>query len=58
VGSGSSLRPGTGSGTYADLAVLSNGQIWQIQPTGLIGPGQPAVFNRQFVSLEGISYQN
>jgi hypothetical protein len=41
----------TFNGTYADIAIQSNGQI------GLINPRPPAVKDYSFVSLEGISYQ-
>jgi hypothetical protein len=41
----------TFSGTYADIAIQSNGQIF------LIKPRPPAVKDFTFVSLEGISYQ-
>jgi hypothetical protein len=41
----------TFNGTYADLAVQTNGQI------GLIDPRPPAVRDYTFVSLEGISYR-
>jgi len=41
----------TASGTYADLVVLTNGQI------GLLDPRPPAVKDYSFVSLEGITYR-
>jgi hypothetical protein len=41
----------TFNGTYADIAIQTNGQI------GLIDPRPPAVKDYSFVSLEGISYQ-
>jgi hypothetical protein len=40
----------TFNGTYADVSILTNGQIW------LIDPRPPAVKDYSFVSLEGISY--
>jgi hypothetical protein len=40
----------TGSGTYADLVIQSNGEI------RLIAAQSPASTNTAFVSLEGISY--
>jgi hypothetical protein len=41
----------TFNGTYADVAIQTNGQI------ALINPRPPAVRDYTFVSLEGISYQ-
>jgi hypothetical protein len=41
----------TFNGTYADVAIQSNGQIW------LIDPRSPAVKDYSFVSLESISYE-
>jgi hypothetical protein len=40
----------TNFGTYADIVIEPNGQIW------LIDPRPPAVKDYSFVSLEGISY--
>ena len=40
----------TNLGSYADVSILTNGQIW------LIDPRPPAVKDYSFVSLEGISY--
>jgi hypothetical protein len=40
----------TNFGTYVDVSILTNGQIW------LIDPRPPAVKDYSFVSLEGISY--
>jgi hypothetical protein len=40
----------TNFGTYADVEIRTNGQIW------LIDPRPPAVKDYSFVSLEGISY--
>jgi hypothetical protein len=41
----------TFAGTYADLAIQPNGQIWALTPR------PPAVTNLQFLSLEGVTYQ-
>jgi hypothetical protein len=41
----------TFSGTYADLAIQPNGQVW------VIDPRSPAVQDLRFLSLEGITYQ-
>ena len=41
----------TFNGTYADIAIQPNGQIW------LIDPKEPAVKDYSFVSLEGVSYE-
>jgi hypothetical protein len=40
----------TNFGTYADVEIMTNGQIW------LIDPRPPAVKDYSFVSLEGIGY--
>jgi hypothetical protein len=40
----------TNFGTYADVGILTNGQIW------LIDPRPPAIKDYSLVSLEGISY--
>jgi hypothetical protein len=40
----------TFNGTYADLAIEPNGQIY------VINPRPPAVQDYTFVSLEGITY--
>jgi len=39
------------AGTYADLAIQPNGQIWALTPR------PPAVTDLHFLSLEGITYQ-
>jgi hypothetical protein len=39
------------AGTYADLAIEPNGQIWALTPR------PPAVTDLRFLSLEGITYQ-
>jgi hypothetical protein len=41
----------TNNGTYADIAIWPNGQIW------LINPQTPAVADYSFVSLESITYE-
>jgi hypothetical protein len=42
----------TGSGTYADLAILTNGQILLMR-----AQGAPAQTNSDYVSLDSITFQ-
>jgi hypothetical protein len=43
-------------GTFADLQILTDGTMWLHDATGLLAPGVPAVTNRDFVSLEGVTF--
>jgi hypothetical protein len=47
----------TGNGTYADLVIGPNGQIWLMPATGFVAPGVPAHTDTTFVSLESITFQ-